>query len=163
MPRSTKSIREGIASFELVMSFPILMFLIAMLYTVYVGTVKKSQLTMNVRHDAWMIRSTPLQAKSQAPFGFFSADSSGEARREMRRTVNTYRQWYPYVPRRIDWGNVVLAGSWDYRQIEFEEKGFSPIYPHLGILLDMASAPGGVKVNGGQISQLSSLSGFPGL
>ncbi len=154
--------RAGIASFELVMSAPILMFLVAMLMTLYFATMKKSQLTMEVRHEAWRIRSNLSQVTGSSPFGLLNAHTSGEARKELSRTVETYRAWYPNVPRKIEWGNVVLAGSWDHRQVEFSPGGWKPIYPHVGILLNMVSS-GGVSSNSGAVNSVGGLTSIPGL
>lgn len=154
--------RKGIATLEMVMSFPILAFLIAMMFTVYFATMKKSQLTMEVRHQAWQHR-TALDAGKANPFGLLQSHVSGTEREELTRDVASYRNWYPGVPREITWGNVVLTGSWDYRQVEFDDGGFIPIYPHFGVLFDMVTAQGGVNSSPGQVNGLSGLLSFPGL
>lgn len=162
--RDRKAVRRnGIASFELVMSAPILMFLIAMLFTTYSATVKKSHVTMEVRHVPWLVRTDPAKAdQGQQPFGTVSVTRSGREYHDKTTYVSAYRNWYPTVPRRILWGNVVLTGSWDYREVEFEEGGFVPIYPHLAVLSKMATQ-GGVQTNSGLINELQKIIKIPGL
>lgn len=157
MKRSTGR-RRGIASLEFVMSFPILVLLIAMLYTVYIATALKSQLTMEVRHKAWLVRSAPVKNKS-LPFGITKAHSSGESKVELTRKVKVYRNWYPNVPREIKWGNVVLTGSWDHRQVKFSD-GFVST-PHFGVLSQMVAAQGGVNASAGDIGGLGNIFNIP--
>ncbi len=162
--RQTRNARCGVASFELVMSAPILMFLIAMMFTVYVATIKKSHLTMSVRHTPWLVRSNPKQAdQRQEPFAVLNVSKSGSEVEVETTRVRTYQSWYPGVPRQVTWGNVVLTGSWDYRDVEFKEGGLLPIYPHIDVLGKMAAAQGGIQVSGGSIGQLNKLTRFPGL
>lgn len=149
--------RRGVASLEFVMSFPILMLLIAMLYCVYIAAMMKSQLTMEVRHTAWLARTSPQN--SSAPFSVARAHSAGESKSELSRKVEVYRNWYPAVPRKITWGNVVLTGSWDHRQISFDDGVF--IYPHFGVLMQMVTAQGGVEANAGSVGSLNSLISIP--
>lgn len=161
--RRTKR-RSGVASFELVMSAPILMFLIAMMFTIYVATVKKSHLTMAVRHTSWLVRSNPEKAdQRQEPFAVLNVNKSGSEIEERTTRVRTYQFWYPGVPRQVQWGNVVLTGSWDYRDVEFKEGGLFPVYPHIDVLGKMAGARGGIEAAGASIGQVRKLTGFPGL
>ncbi|MGE0755656.1 MAG: TadE/TadG family type IV pilus assembly protein [Pirellulaceae bacterium] len=151
--------RDGVASLELVMSAPILMFLIAMLYTLYIATMMKSQLTMEVRHTAWLPRTQA--ANGSLPFSVTQAHATGQSTKELSRRVRVYRNWYPSVPRDIRWGNVVLTGSWDHREVSFQN-GFL-IYPHFGVLTQMVAAQGGVPAKSGDITNLGDLTKIPGL
>ena len=149
--------RRGIATLELVMSLPILVFLIAMLFTVYFATIKKSQLTMEVRHNAWRPRANPDPGKS-ASFGLLQSHQSGTERAELTRRVTSYTNLYPNVPRNITWGNVVLTGSWDEKQVDF-----SGGLPHMRVLVQMILVQGGVKANASQVKALDGLISFPGM
>lgn len=149
--------RRGIATLELVMSLPILIFLIAMLFTVYFATMKKSQLTMEVRNNAWRPRANPDAGKA-APFGLLKSHQSGTERAELTRRVTSYTNLYPNVPRKITWGNVVLTGAWDKKQVDF--RGSSP---HMNVLLQMILAQGGVNANPSQARALNGLLNFPGM
>ncbi len=155
--RARANIRIGIASLELVMSLPILVFLIAMLFTLYFATIKKSQLTMEVRSSAWLKRSAPDPGKA-APWSVLTSHESGTERVELTRRVTSYTNLYPNVPRRITWGNVVLTGAWDERQVDYGGSS-----PHLDVLVQMIFAQGGVKANPGQANALKGILSFPGM
>lgn len=148
--------RRGVASLEFVMGFPILAMLIAMLYTVYFATITKSQVTMEVRHKAWLARSNPLDAQ---PFSLADADTAGETREELTRIVEPYRSWYPNVQREVTWGNVLLVGSWDHRAVPFDKKGWIPVYPHLDVLQQMIA--GGVGASSSSTNQVRHLTTVP--
>ena len=156
LPRRRQN-RRGVASFEMVMSFPILMFLCAMLYSVYMASMLKSQVTMQVRHEAWLPR-TNLNAAAGRPFSIPQAHRSGESKIERTQNVAVYRNWYPNVPRRVTWGNVVLTGSWDHRQVEFRDSTIST--PHFDVLTRMVTAQGGVQTNQ-NVGQLQGMFNIP--
>ena len=155
--KATTAHRQGIATLELVMSLPILIFLIAMLFTVYFATMKKSQLTMEVRNNAWRPRANPDAGKA-APFGLLDSHQSGTERTELTRRVTSYTNLYPNVPRNITWGNVVLTGAWDKKQVDFSGSS-----PHMSVLVQMILVQGGVKANASQAKALNGLLSFPGM
>ncbi len=149
--------RRGIATLELVMSLPILVFLIAMLFTLYFAMLKKSHLTMEMRHKAWLKRSNPDENKA-APWSTLSSHESGTEQVSATRRVTSYTNWYPKVPRKITWGNVVLTGAWDERQVDYTGGA-----PHLEVLVDMMLAQGGVKGSPSQVKALKGIVSFPGM
>ena len=57
--------------------------------------------------------------------------------------------------REIVWGNVVLTGTWDHRQVSFEGA-----HPHLSVLLDMVKAQGGVQSDSGTVSSFENILNF---
>ncbi len=155
--RRRASGRRGIATLELVMSLPVLVFLIAMLFTLYFATLKKSHLTMEMRHKAWLKRSNPDATKA-APWSTLTSHESGTERVSATRRVTSYTNWYPNVPRDIKWGNVVLTGAWDERQVDYSGGA-----PHLDVLVEMILAQGGVKGNTSQVKALKGIVSFPGM
>ena len=151
--------RNGIATLELVMCLPILVFLVAMLFTLFFATTKKSQITMDSRMEAWRFRTEP-NAGTAEPYGILDAAASGAEKTTLTDRVSSYENWYPGVPRDVVWGNTVLTGSWDHRQTNLDGS-----LPHLGSVVEIAVAipPGRPKINVGQIQQVNSLISFPGL
>lgn len=154
-----RSIRNGIATLELVMCFPFLVVLVAMLFTVHRATKYKTEVTSTVRNLAWLDRADPTQATSNSPFGLLAMHDSGQLDENRSRTVNIFRNLFPNVSRTAEWENTVLAGSWDHRQVKFSDGML--IYPHFGVLSKMVSAQGGVRGNNGQINSLGRLILFP--
>ena len=151
--------RRGVASLELVMSFPVLVVLVAMLFTIGIATKKRSQVTMDVRHQAWAARTAP---SNTMPFSILRAHSAGRAEKIGEDEVTMYRNLFPYIDRDIKWGNILLTGTWDKRQVVFGPRSIPMMpYPHLGILLDMATAQGGVETSTGSVGQLNRLRDFP--
>jgi hypothetical protein len=158
MKNSNYKSRQGIATIEYVMVFPVLMILIAMLFTLQMSLKKQSEVITNVRNVAWQFRANPNSLNNNSPFGVLNMDKSGAYSKVLTSTNRMYRNWFPYVPRTSRWGNTVLNGSWNHRQVRFDTGSF--IYPHLGVLKQMAE---GQVVDGGDASQVGSLTGFPGL
>ncbi|MCC6509039.1 MAG: hypothetical protein IT423_08025 [Pirellulaceae bacterium] len=156
--KSNRCQRRAIASLELVMSFPVLVMLVAMLFTLGITTKTKSHVTMDVRHKAWAARTAPVNPR---PFSLTQAHRAGQVENERAETNTMYQNLFPFIPRDIQWGNVVMTGSWDYRQVEFADGNWIPIYPHFGVLTQMATAQGGVDTPTGGIGPLSSLVGIP--
>jgi hypothetical protein len=151
--------RHGVASLELVLCFPFLIVLVAMLFTVHMATKYKTEVTSAVRSNAWLDRANPHRASNNSPFGLFAMHDSGQFDDSRSRTVNIFRNLFPGVPRTAKWENVVLAGSWDHRQVEFSREFIG--YPHFGVLIKMVEAQGGVRGNNGQVSSLNRLFQIP--
>ena len=149
--------RSGIATIEFVMCFPVLVIMVAMIYTMGTAVLTQSQVTMNVRKEAWGLRTNP---QNQRPFGIAQAHTSGRETSEKTKLFRRYTNLFPQIPRRSYATNVLLTGSWDYRQVSFEKPGFSPIYPHLGVLTQMVSQ-GNVNTGGASVSSLSNLTNVP--
>lgn len=156
--RAKRNSRRAIASLELVMSFPVLVMLVAMLFTLGITTKTKSHVTMDVRHRAWGARTSPINPR---PFSVTQAHRAGESKIERSETITMYQNLLPFIQRDIEWGNVVLTGSWDYRQVEFADGNWLPIYPHFGVLTQMATAQGGVDAPAGSIGPLNNLVNIP--
>lgn len=150
--------QRGVASLELVMSFPILVILVAMLFTLGMKTKKKSQLTMDVRRHAWTARTNPNDPR---PFSVVTAHSAGQSENIKQDSITMYADMMPFIPRDIKWGNVVMTGSWDHRQVEFADGNWIPIYPHFGVLMRMVTAQGGVDSSTGSVDALSGLVDIP--
>ena len=154
-----QSSRRGVASLELVLCYPFLIILVAMLFTVHMATKYKTEVTSKVRSNAWLDRADPDRASDNSPFGLVAMHESGQLDDTRSRTVNIFRNLFPNVSRTAKWENTVLAGSWDHRQVKFSEGVL--IYPHFGVLSKMVSAQGGVQANNGQVSSLVKLIQFP--
>jgi hypothetical protein len=149
--------RTGVATIEMVMCFPVLIIMVAMIFTLGTATLSQSEVTMQVRNEAWALRTNP---KNQRPFGILQAHSSGQEAVDKTKTFRRYTNLFPQIPRTAQATNVVLTGSWDHRYIDFERSSFLPIYPHFGVLTQMVSQ-GGINTGGGSVSGLRSLTGIP--
>jgi hypothetical protein len=155
--RKSPANRSGIATIEFVMCFPVLVIMVAMIYTMGTAILTQSQVTMHVRKEAWGLRTIP---QNQRPFGIAEAHTSGRGTSEKTKSFRRYTNLFPQIPRRSYATNVLLTGSWDYRQIPFEKPGFSPIYPHLSVLTQMVTQ-GNVNTGGANVSSLSNLTNVP--
>ena len=79
------------------MSFPFLVVLVAMMYTVYIASISKAQAGMEVRHKAWLARTSP---QNPLAFGLITAHRAGENtydNKDHPRRVAVYSAWFPYV------------------------------------------------------------------
>jgi hypothetical protein len=119
---------------------------------------------MEVRHNAWLKRSNPLNIRDQpVPFALLNAGSKGRDYDQLKRRVQVYQNFVPgtkNLPRDIEWGNVLLVGSWDHRQIKFPDGAL--IYPHFTVLQQMVSGGvGGLDSN--SMSNAGGMGGILGL
>ena len=155
--RCHASKRRGVATLELVMCFPILVIMVAMIFTLGTAVLTQSEVTMQVRKEAWASRTNP---QNQRPFNILEAHSSGKETSEKTKSFRKYTNLFPQIPRTAYATNVILTGSWDSRQIPYERRGFLPIYPHFEVLSQMVSQ-GSVNTGGGSVSSLTSLTNLP--
>lgn len=149
--------RRGVATIEMVMCFPVLVIMVAMIFTLGTATLSQSEVIMQVRKEAWALRTNP---QNQRPFGILQAHSSGQEAIDKTKTFRRYTNLFPQIPRTASATNVVLTGSWDHRYVNFERSSFSPIYPHFGVLTQMVSQ-GGINTGGASVSGLRNLTGIP--
>lgn len=149
--------RRGVATLEMVMCFPILIILVAMIFTIGTATSTKTQVTMAVRHEAWQARLRPMNPQA---FNLLNAHAAGESVEEESKSFRKYTNLFPGISRTAASENVVLTGSWDHKQVTFAGPGFSPIYPHFGVLTQMVSM-GRINTGGGNVGGLGQLTGMP--
>jgi hypothetical protein len=125
--------RRGIATIEFVMSLPILVWLMMMIFLVARRHMDQAHMTQNVRHEAWLKRSdTEKPQRATNMFAFIGNEFSGKSEYEEGKLLKIYK-WMG--GQRLSKSKaIVLGGTWDQKQMT-QMNGTSP---HLSVLPKMA-------------------------
>jgi hypothetical protein len=152
-----RRMQPGMAPLELVMSIPIVLAIMAMLFSVGYTLLGRSTAAIEARHLVWQRRADPqkiIPKLQEAKFTATNALNMFDAAKEMRgevsgqceRTVRIFPRLGPKV--KTFSKASVLTRSWDYQEVQFKKT------PDVTILGKM----GGVDT--GSFERLSSLLNF---
>jgi hypothetical protein len=140
------SIRRGIAPLELVISLPIVMLVTATVFALTWALMHKTDVAVQARHQAWLKRSAAHAVDSGSPDRALSLQgpaTGGQISTQVDSPPFSLPSWLGGSATACS-GNVLLSGSWDYRQVDFHGT-----LPHLGLLATMttASLPAGIDAS----------------
>ena len=127
--KNTSRRRKGMATLEFVMSLPFLFVLMAMIFTLGQRCLQQSEVTMEVRNRAWLVRSgVEKSTVASKPFNF-GATMAGSTQARKTKDWRKYR-WLGGERTSVS-KTVVIAGTWDQKQVP-EMDGSNPHAAALG-------------------------------
>lgn len=135
-PSATNRLRRGIASLELVLVFPMLLALVAILFAIAMSDVAKVQVTTKARQQTWAQRPS---APAGSPLDWVSQDPMASQIAPPQQQTVSLGPVYPGQTRQAQSKNTLVANPWASEAIPFPSLDKN-MYPHTSVLTDLPLA-----------------------